>query len=68
VERNLRGLTMGVPTMQMQEVPYHLQRHTVGCLRELAISYDEWPERLSVTMSTMCHRMMIRVLCIVLFL
>jgi len=30
VERNLRGLTMGVPSMRLWDVPYHLQRHTVG--------------------------------------
>jgi hypothetical protein len=30
VERNLRGLTMGVPSMRIQDVPLHIQRHTVG--------------------------------------
>jgi hypothetical protein len=30
VERNLRGLTMGVPSMRLRDVPYHLQRHTMG--------------------------------------
>jgi hypothetical protein len=24
VEMNLRGITMGVPVMRMQEIPYHL--------------------------------------------
>jgi hypothetical protein len=30
VERNLQGLTMGIPPLQRGEVPLHLQRHTVG--------------------------------------
>jgi hypothetical protein len=30
VERNLQGLTMGIPPLQRREVPLHLQRHTVG--------------------------------------
>jgi hypothetical protein len=30
VERNLQGLTMGVPPLRRQDVPLHLQRHTVG--------------------------------------
>jgi len=30
VERNLQGLTMGISPLQRQEVPLHLQRHTVG--------------------------------------
>jgi hypothetical protein len=30
VERNLQGLTMGVPPLRRGDVPLHLQRHTVG--------------------------------------
>jgi hypothetical protein len=30
VERNLQGLTMGIPPLRRGEVPLHLQRHTVG--------------------------------------
>jgi hypothetical protein len=30
VERNLWGLTMGVPPLRRRDVPLHLQRHTVG--------------------------------------
>jgi hypothetical protein len=30
VERNLQGLTMGIPPLRRREVPLHLQRHTVG--------------------------------------
>jgi hypothetical protein len=30
VERNLQGLTMGIPPLQRGEVPLHLQRNTVG--------------------------------------
>ena len=30
VERNLQGLTMGIPPLQRGEVPLHLKRHTVG--------------------------------------
>jgi hypothetical protein len=30
VERNLCGLTMGVPPLRRRDVPLHLQRHTVG--------------------------------------
>jgi len=30
VERNLQGLTMGIPPLQRGEVPLHMQRHTVG--------------------------------------
>jgi hypothetical protein len=30
VERNLQGLTMGIPPLQRGDVPLHLQRHTVG--------------------------------------
>jgi hypothetical protein len=30
VERNLQGLMMGIPPLRRQEVPLHLQRHTVG--------------------------------------
>jgi hypothetical protein len=30
VERNLQGLTMGIPSLQRREVPLHIQRHTVG--------------------------------------
>jgi hypothetical protein len=36
VERNLRGLTMGVPSMRLQDVPLHLQRHTVGVPESLS--------------------------------
>jgi hypothetical protein len=30
LERNLQGLTMGIPPLRRREVPLHLQRHTVG--------------------------------------
>ena len=30
IEANLAALTMGIPDTSMEEVPYHLQRHTVG--------------------------------------
>jgi hypothetical protein len=30
VERNLQGLTMGIPPLWRGEVPLHVQRHTVG--------------------------------------
>ena len=30
VERNLQGLTMGIPRLWRGDVPLHLQRHTVG--------------------------------------
>ena len=30
VERNLHGLTMGIPPLRRGDVPLHLQRHTVG--------------------------------------
>jgi hypothetical protein len=30
VERNLQGLTMGIPPLRRGEVPLHLQRHTMG--------------------------------------
>jgi hypothetical protein len=30
IERNLQGLTHGIPAMRMDDVPYPLQRHTVG--------------------------------------
>jgi hypothetical protein len=30
VERNLQGLTMGIPPLQRGDVPLHLQRHTLG--------------------------------------
>ena len=30
VERNLQGLTMGIPPLWRGNVPLHLQRHTVG--------------------------------------
>jgi hypothetical protein len=30
VERNLQGLTMGIPPLRRREVPLHLQRHTGG--------------------------------------
>jgi hypothetical protein len=36
VERKLRGLTMGVPSMRIQDVPLHLQIHTVGLLDGLS--------------------------------
>jgi hypothetical protein len=35
VERNLQGLTMGIPPLQRGEVPLHLQRHTVGVPRNI---------------------------------
>ena len=30
IEANLAALTMDIPDTSMEEVPYHLQRHTVG--------------------------------------
>ena len=30
VEENLQGLTMGIPDIALDEVPYYLQRHMVG--------------------------------------
>jgi hypothetical protein len=30
VETNLQGLTMGIPPLKREDVPLHLQRHTVG--------------------------------------
>ena len=30
VERNLQGLTIGIPPLRRGDVPLHLQRHTVG--------------------------------------
>ena len=30
IEANLAALTMGIPDMSFEEVPYHLQRHAVG--------------------------------------
>ena len=30
VERNLQGLTMGIPLLRRGDMPLHLQRHTVG--------------------------------------
>ena len=30
VERNLQGLTMGIPPLRRGDVPLHLQRHNVG--------------------------------------
>jgi hypothetical protein len=30
VERNLCGLTMGVPSMRIQDAPLHIQIHIVG--------------------------------------
>jgi hypothetical protein len=30
VERNLQGLTMGIPPLRRGDVPLHLQQHTVG--------------------------------------
>jgi hypothetical protein len=35
VERNLQGLTMGIPPLRRREVPLHLQRHTVGVSESL---------------------------------
>ena len=35
VERNLQGLTMGIPPLRRQEVPLHIQRHTVGVSESL---------------------------------
>jgi hypothetical protein len=35
VERNLQGLTMGIPPLRRGEVPLHLQRHTVGVLESV---------------------------------
>ena len=35
VERNLQGLTMGIPPLRRGEVPLHLQRHTVGVLENV---------------------------------
>jgi hypothetical protein len=35
VERNLQGLTMGIPPLQRGEVPLHLQRHTMGVLENV---------------------------------
>ena len=35
VERNLQGLTMGIPPLWRGEVPLHLQRHTVGVLENI---------------------------------
>jgi hypothetical protein len=34
-ERNLQGLTMGIPPLRRGEVPLHLQRHTVGFLEDI---------------------------------
>ena len=30
IEANLAAMTMGIPDTSMEDVPYHLQRHTVG--------------------------------------
>jgi hypothetical protein len=30
VETNLHGLTMGIPPLERENVPFHLQRYTVG--------------------------------------
>jgi hypothetical protein len=30
VETKLHGLTMGIPPLEREDVPFHLQRHTVG--------------------------------------
>ncbi len=30
IEANLATLTMNIPDTSMEEVPYHLQRHTMG--------------------------------------
>jgi hypothetical protein len=30
VERNLQGVTIGIPPLWRGEVPLHMQRHTVG--------------------------------------
>jgi hypothetical protein len=35
VERNLQGLTMGIPPLRRGDVPLHLQRHTVGVLENI---------------------------------
>jgi hypothetical protein len=35
VERNLQGLTMGIPPLKRWEVPLHLQRHTMGVSESL---------------------------------
>jgi hypothetical protein len=35
VERNLQGLTMGIPPLWRREVPLHLQRHTGGVLENV---------------------------------
>jgi hypothetical protein len=35
VERNLQGLTMGIPPLKRWEVPLHLQRHTMGVSKSL---------------------------------
>jgi hypothetical protein len=35
VERNLQGLTMGIPPLRRGEVPLHLQRHTMGFLENI---------------------------------
>jgi hypothetical protein len=35
VERNLQGLTMGIPPLRRGDMPLHLQRHTVGVLENL---------------------------------
>jgi hypothetical protein len=35
VERNLQGLTTGIPPLRRREIPLHLQRHTVGVSESL---------------------------------
>jgi hypothetical protein len=35
VERNLQGLTMGIPPLRRGDVPLHLQWHTVGVLENI---------------------------------
>jgi hypothetical protein len=47
VERNLQGLTMGIPPLRRGEVPLHLQRHTVGV-----------PENINSLLRRVVHAMM----------
>jgi hypothetical protein len=35
VEVNLSGLTMGIPDIELVDVPYYLHRHTVGVLESI---------------------------------
>lgn len=32
MERNIKGLTLGIPRTRMGEIPYHLHSHVVGVL------------------------------------